>query len=114
MPAKYGVKIKIPSLTESLFCKKVLSELSFESRQSHSDPLFRNYNILKFFDMVQSQNILFMHKLLNNNIPSNLHNTSALFPSDFWACSQPSSSGLMTFSVVSPPRVMCGGCFELC
>ena len=56
--------------------------MSFESRQSHSDPLFHNHGILKFFDMVQSQNILFMHKLLNNNVPSDLHNTFALLPSD--------------------------------
>ena len=56
--------------------------MSVESRQSHSDPLFHKYGILKFFYMVQSQNILFMHKLLNNNVPSDLHNTFALLPSD--------------------------------
>ena len=31
--------------------------------------------------MVQNQNI-FMHKLLNNNLPSDLHNTFALLSSD--------------------------------
>ena len=56
--------------------------MSFESRQTHSDPLFHKYNILKFFDMIQSQNMLFIHKLLNNNVPSDLHNTCTLLPSD--------------------------------
>ena len=62
------------SITNRIFIlqKSAMRIMSFESRQSHSDPLFHKYGILKFFDMVQSQNILFMHKLLNNNVPSDL------------------------------------------
>ena len=62
--------------------KSAVRIMTFESRRSHSDPLFQKLNIVKFFDIVQSQNILFMHKLLNNNIPSELHNTFALLPND--------------------------------
>ena len=48
-------------MVESLLLKKVLS---FESHRTHSDPLFH-------------------HKLLYNNVPSDLHNTFTLLVSDF-------------------------------
>ena len=57
--------------------------MSFESHRTHSYPLFHKYSILKFFDMIQSQNILFIHKLLYKNVPSDLHNTFTLLSSDF-------------------------------
>ena len=62
--------------------KSAVRIMSFASFRSHSDPLFQKLNILKFFDMVQNQNIIFMHKLLNNNLPSDLQNTFALLTSD--------------------------------
>ena len=69
------------SITNRIFTlqKSAIRIMSFETRRSHSDPLFHNYKILKFFDMIQSQNMLFMPKLLKNNIPSDLHNTFLLF-----------------------------------
>ena len=71
------------SITNRIFTlqKSAMRIMSFESRRSHSDPLFHNYGILKFFDMVQSQNIVFMHKLLNN-VPSDLRITFSLLPSN--------------------------------
>ena len=72
------------TITNRIFIlqKSAVRIMSFASFRSHSDPLFQKLNILKFFDMVQSQNIIFMHKLLNNNLPSDLQNTFALLTSD--------------------------------
>ena len=57
--------------------------MNFQSRDSHSSPLFRSNNILKLEDKILTENILFINKSFNNLPPifkswftfsSDLHN----------------------------------------
>ena len=40
--------------------------MNFQSRESHSSPLFRSNHILKREDKILTENILFISKLFNN------------------------------------------------
>ena len=69
-------------LTDLLFYKKKLLELlTLTPRNSHSCPLFKKSSILKFSDKVNFENTLFVHKSINNLLPS-LFNNWFLFSSD--------------------------------
>ena len=49
--------------------KKALRIMNFQSRDSHSSPLFRSNNILKLEDKILIENILFITKSFNNFLP---------------------------------------------
>ena len=44
--------------------------MNFQSRDSHSSPLFRSNHILKLEDEILIENILFISKSFNNLLPS--------------------------------------------
>ena len=46
--------------------KKALRIMNFQSRDSHSSPLFRSNHILKLEDKILMENILFISKSFNN------------------------------------------------
>ena len=46
--------------------KKALIIMNFQSRDSHSSPLFKSNDILKFEDKILIENILFINKSVNN------------------------------------------------
>ena len=60
--------------------KKALRIMNFQSRDSHSSPLFKSNHILKLEDKILIENILFINKSLNNLLPpipsfcSDVHN----------------------------------------
>ena len=54
--------------------------MNFQSRDSHSSPLFRSNNILKLEDKILIENILFINKSFNNLLPP-------IFKSWFTFCS---------------------------
>ena len=43
--------------------------MNFQSRDSHSSPLFKSNHILKLEDKILIENILFINKSLNNLLP---------------------------------------------
>ena len=60
--------------------RKPLRTINFQSRDSHSSPLFRSNHILKLEDKILIENILFISKLFNNLVPP-------IFKSWFTFCS---------------------------
>ena len=54
--------------------KKAIRLMTFADRDAHSSPLFKKMNILKFPDIVSTNNIVFVHKILNQDIPQSLMN----------------------------------------
>ena len=60
--------------------KKALRIMNFQSRDSHSSPLFKSNRILKLEDKVLKENILFINKSFNNLLPP-------VFKSSFTFCS---------------------------
>ena len=52
--------------------KKALRLITFNNLQCPSSPLFSDLEILKVFDLVKCLNISFVHKFLNNRLPSDL------------------------------------------
>ena len=44
--------------------------MSFAPYQDHSSPLFKSFNLLKLVDIVQQNNILFTHNVINGKAPS--------------------------------------------
>ena len=49
--------------------KKALRIISWSHSQSPSNPLFKEWKILKLTDMVKMNNLLFVHDVLNNRAP---------------------------------------------
>ena len=60
--------------------KKALRIMNFQSRDSHSSPLFRSNHTLKLEDKILIENIIFIIKSLNNLLPP-------IFKSWFTFCS---------------------------
>ena len=60
--------------------KKALRIMNFQSRDSHSSPLFKSNHILKLEDKILIENILFINKSFNNLLPP-------IFKSWFTFCS---------------------------
>lgn len=54
--------------------KKAVRLITFSDSNAPSDPIFKELNILKLEDLIMSNNILFVHKTLNNNSPSHFKN----------------------------------------
>ena len=52
--------------------------MSFKQRDFHSEPLFYNLKILQFYDIIQCENDLLMHKLLTNQISPEIKETFKL------------------------------------
>ena len=50
--------------------KKALRIMNFQSRDSHSSPLFKSNHILKLEDKILIENILFINKSFNNLLPT--------------------------------------------
>ena len=61
--------------------KKAIGIISFQPRNFHTSPLFKQNSILKFQDKICLENILFISKTLNNLSPS-VFNTWFSFSSD--------------------------------
>ena len=49
--------------------KKALRIMNFQSRDSHSSPIFKSNHILKLEDKIPIENILFINKSLNKLLP---------------------------------------------
>ena len=65
----------------SNFTKKGIRIITFQQRNFHTSPLFKQNSILKFQDKIRLENILFVSKSLNNLSPS-FFNTWFSFFSD--------------------------------
>ena len=59
------------TLTNRIFNlqKRAVRIMSFSERNAHSNPIFLDLKILKFFDHVKLCNIIFLHRLLCNKLP---------------------------------------------
>ena len=55
--------------------------MNFQLQNSHTSPLFRKTSVLKFKDMINLENILFISQSINNLLPS-LFNNGFIFSSD--------------------------------
>ena len=55
--------------------------MNFQLQNSHTSPLFRKTSVLKFKDMINLENILFISQSINNLLPS-LFNNCFIFSSD--------------------------------
>ena len=64
MGTKPHVAIRIVTLQ-----KKALRIMNFQSKDSHSNPLFKSNLILKLEDKLLIENILFINKSFNNLLP---------------------------------------------
>ena len=65
-----------PNATQRIFTmqKKAVRIISFQKMNSHTSTLFKEYNILKFHDKIEIDNIIFINKSLNNVLPSTFSN----------------------------------------
>ena len=54
--------------------KKALRLLTFANKDAHSDPIFKELEIIKVKDLITSNNITFVHKTLNGNSPVHFDN----------------------------------------
>ena len=55
--------------------KCALRLITFSAPRKPSNPIFSDLGILKFFNLVEVLNILFVHQLFNVNVPEDLVNT---------------------------------------
>ena len=58
----------------SILQNKALRIMSFVDRYASADPLYKQLQILKLNDLIVSNNILFVHKVLNGNTPAYFKN----------------------------------------
>ena len=54
--------------------KKAVRKISFAHFEAHSDPLFKELNMLKLPDTIKLNNMLFVHNVLNNKAPKAFNN----------------------------------------
>ena len=76
----YGSQIwtaKLISVTDKIsrLQKAAMRIMTFSEFRSHSEPLFRKLEILKFQDSIVVNNCLFVYDYLNNNLPGSFKNT---------------------------------------
>ena len=43
--------------------------------KAHSNPIFLNLRLIKFFDLVKLRNLIFVHRYLNNRLPPCIYDT---------------------------------------
>ena len=72
------------NFTKRLFIlpKKALRLMFFLRREVHTNPLVKDFNILKFHDKIALENSIFMHKSFKHQLPQPLDNRLRL-PSFF-------------------------------
>ena len=54
--------------------KKCVRNVANRQVRSHTDPLFKSLNILKFTDIFETNSVLFMHKFAYGRIPPSINN----------------------------------------
>jgi hypothetical protein len=54
--------------------KKAIRLISFANKDAHSDPIFKELEIMKIKDIISFNNIIFVHKTLNGKSPSHFNN----------------------------------------
>ena len=54
--------------------KAAVRIITFSPFRAHSAPLFSELKILTIFDLVKILNVLFVHKVLNKDVPDEVHN----------------------------------------
>ena len=62
-----GAKLEF-QVKDYYFTEKVLRVINNQPRNSHSRPLFKKSNILKYEDKIMISNIIFISKSINNLI----------------------------------------------
>ena len=67
--ARCDVKIKKKLAKTITLQKKAIRLMTFANRDAHSSPLFKKLKILKLSDIVLYNNVNFVHRSLNGNIP---------------------------------------------
>ena len=58
----------------SILQKKAVRIMSFNNSDAHASPIFKDLKILQLKDLITTNNIIFVHKTLNNNSPSHFGN----------------------------------------
>ena len=64
----------LPDKKLSILQKKAIRHVSGANYVSHTDPLFINNNQLKVTDIIVYNNVLFMHSLRYDNLPTSFNN----------------------------------------
>ena len=82
------------------FQKCALRLITFNAPRSPSNPIFFNLGILKFFDLVEVLNILFVHQHSNRDLPEDLLNTLNLSKTSHSFNTRGSTLGLLQLSFV--------------
>ena len=54
--------------------KKAVRLINFANYQAHTDPIFKELKILKVMDIIKMRNVLFVHNILNCNVPKHFDN----------------------------------------
>ena len=74
----YGCQVwgsKLNSISQTFILqKKAIRLISFANKDAHTDPLFKNLEIIKLQDIITSINVLFVHKTLNGDSPTYFNN----------------------------------------
>ena len=58
--------------------KKPIRLITFSDFDAHTSPLFKENKIIKFSDLVKIQNLVHVHKILNNDVPKTFKETIML------------------------------------
>ena len=56
-----------------LLQKKAIRIITFSDFAAHTSPLFKTLNIVKLPDLIKMQNLLFIHNVMNDKVPSYFH-----------------------------------------
>ena len=74
----YGCQVwgfKPNSTSQTLILqKKAIRLMSFKKKDAHTDPLFKNLEIIKLQDIITSNNVIFVHKTLSGKSPTHFNN----------------------------------------
>ena len=94
-------------LCDNVACHRILTLqkcalrlITFNAPRSPSNPIFFNLEILKFFDLVEVLNILFIHQHSNRDLPEDLLNTLNLSKTSHSFNTRGSTLGLLQLSSV--------------
>ena len=86
----YGCQIwtqKLASVSDKNFKlqKNAMRIMTFSEFRSHTEPLFKRLNILKFSDSTSLQNCVFVHDFLKGNLPSAFKDTTFVRAGDVYS-----------------------------
>ncbi len=59
----------------SLVQRKVIRTISGNTYHAHTNPIFKNYEILPYTSLIQYAKLQFMHSMVNKYCPASLHKT---------------------------------------